>query len=140
MSYNKEYYQQYYLRRKALINTETRRQYNKEAAARWRLNNREAAMLSAAKARAKKAGLDFDINLSDFSIPEMCPILEIPLFFTEGLQADNTPALDRIDNSKGYVKGNVRVISHKANRHKADLSLEDIERLYIYTTPLKKLA
>ncbi len=109
----------------------------KESVRRWRTNNREASMLCAAKARAKRLGLEFDLDLSDIVIPKKCPVLGIDLKFTEGKQNQGTPALDRIDNSKGYIKGNVAVISHKANRVKSDLSFEEIKSLYLYAKPLK---
>ena len=38
-------------------------------------------------------------------------------------------SIDRIDASKGYVVGNVQIISHKANRQKSDASLSDILKL-----------
>jgi hypothetical protein len=128
-----EYANAWYHRNKERLKADpVRKERNRKSAADWRENNREKAMLSAAKARAKRFGLDFNIELEDIVVPSHCPILSIPLFFSKGLQTENTPALDRIDNSRGYVKGNVCVISHKANRHKADLSLEDIERLAQY--------
>ena len=37
------------------------------------------------------------------------------------------PSLDRIDGAKGYVKGNVRVISHRANMLKNDATIEELE-------------
>lgn len=77
-------------------------------------------LLMLAKYRAKKNGLDFDITKEDFSVPEFCPILEIPIFVCERGFSDNSPTIDRIDNSRGYVKGNVRVISWRANRLKCD--------------------
>ena len=43
-----------------------------------------------------------------------------------GAQGDNSPTLDRIDNSAGYVPGNVWVISSLANRCKNDLSADEI--------------
>lgn len=133
MTYNPEYHRQYYLLNKDKFKyNPARREYNRVASAKWRRLNREASMLAAAKARAKKRGWKFNIDVSDIIIPERCPILDIPLAFTEGKQNEGTPALDRINNFKGYVKGNVQVISHKANRHKADLSVEDIERLFAY--------
>lgn len=39
---------------------------------------------------------------------------------------DNSPSLDKIVPSKGYVVGNIQVISYKANRLKGDCSLEDL--------------
>lgn len=99
----------------------------------WRKRNPEKLHLNAARARAKRLGQDFNIDISDIVIPQRCPILDIPIIITRGRYTENGPSLDRIDNSKGYVKGNVRIVSCKANKHKADLSLEDIERLYKYS-------
>lgn len=70
----------------------------------------------------------FNIDLSDIVIPKVCPILGIPL--TKGVKrvpCNNSPSLDRIDSTKGYVKGNVQVISHRANRLKSDASLQELQ-------------
>lgn len=87
---------------------------------------------SSAKRRAKQKGLEFDIEVSDILIPELCPILDIPLFFTEGQKTPNTPSVDRVDNSKGYIKGNVKVISQKANTLKSSATLEQVRRIVKY--------
>lgn len=84
-----------------------------------------------AKRRAKRYNIDFTITESDIIIPEKCPVFDIPLFISD-MRTDNTPSLDRIDNNKGYIPGNVCVISWKANRLKGDLSLTDITLLYQY--------
>ena len=104
----------------------------RQSVRKWRENNREASMLCAAKARAKRLGLEFNLDVEDIVIPDRCPVLGIPLQFTKGKQTQGTPALDRIDNSQGYIKGNVAVISHKANRVKSDLSLSELKALYDY--------
>lgn len=83
-------------------------------------------LLSRAKTRAKKKGLLFDIEPEDVVFPEVCPYLGIPLQFNKGSPQDNSYALDRIDNTKGYVKGNVQVISHKANNMKRDATLTEL--------------
>lgn len=85
-----------------------------------------------AKSRAKKRGLDFDIELSDFEMPSHCPVFGIPIFPATGYRTDNSPSFDRVDNSKGYIKGNVRIISFLANCRKGDLSVEQIESLLKY--------
>ncbi len=81
----------------------------------YREANPKMVMLTGAKRRAKKFNLDFNINTGDIIIPKVCPVLGIPLFIGNGKICDNSPTLDRIDNTKGYVKGNVMVISFKAN-------------------------
>lgn len=85
-----------------------------------------------ARGRARKNKLDFDITPEDIVIPDLCPIRQVPLSFLGDVI--NNPSLDRVDNSKGYVKGNVRVISRKANMWKNDMSVKDIEVLYSYVT------
>jgi hypothetical protein len=90
-------------------------------------------MLKRAEKRAKDRGILFDIDLSDIDIPETCPILNIKLEVGKGRgPSDTSPSLDRIDPSKGYVKGNVMVISMRANKIKSDVLLEDIEKVLNY--------
>jgi len=74
------------------------------------------------KAAAKKRNLDFDIEMSDIVIPELCPILQKPI----KIKTRYAPSVDRIDNSKGYVKGNVWVISKQANTMKNSGSLGEL--------------
>jgi hypothetical protein len=45
---------------------------------------------------------------------------------------DGSPTLDRIDNAKGYVKGNVCVISKKANTMKNNATPEEVWKLSEY--------
>lgn len=84
-------------------------------------------LLNAARARAKKYGHDFDIDESDIVIPQTCPLLNIPLFVGEGRKSVkfNSPSIDRIDSTKGYVKGNVWVISFKANTMKSSSTFDE---------------
>lgn len=85
-----------------------------------------------AKYRAKKRDVEFDIELEDLEVPSHCPVFGIPLFFSEGKRTNNSYSIDRWDNSKGYVKDNVRVISWKANQYKGDLTIEEVESLLRY--------
>ena len=89
-------------------------------------------MLAAAKQRAKLKQIDFNLELNDFEIPEVCPVLGIKLIASKDNKSNNSPSLDRIDNSKGYVKGNVRVISWRANHIKTDATLSELESVVAY--------
>lgn len=89
--------------------------------------DKERHMWHAAKKRAKQKGLDFSIEVSDINIPKVCPILEIPLIRNNrGTKCGDSPSLDRIDTTKGYIKGNVWVISHRANTAKWNLTSKEL--------------
>lgn len=89
----------------------------------------EAKMFYAAKKRAKKNGLVFNLQLEDVVVPEFCPLLGLRLQTNAKGHAHNSPSLDRFDSSKGYVKGNVWVISHRANTLKGDASINELQTL-----------
>lgn len=86
-------------------------------------------ILQSAKRRAKMKGLPFSLEPSDIFIPSICPVLGIPLFFTKGGKADNTPSIDRIIPEFGYVKENVVMISWRANKIKNVASVEELEKI-----------
>ena len=97
-----------------------------------RHNNEDSikkALVRAAKARAKKKEIPFDITIEDFILPEKCPLLEIPLTVGYGSSQENSYSLDKIIPDLGYVKGNVWVISNKANMIKNNASLEELQLL-----------
>ena len=114
-----------------------KRQYIKgetksQGAQRRRLQDPQTNWIVTLRNRAQHKGLPFNITREDLVIPDVCPILKIPLIRGIGKATPNSPSVDRIDNTKGYLKGNVRIISFKANRAKGDMSLEDAERLVAY--------
>jgi hypothetical protein len=88
-----------------------------------------SGILSRAKYRAKQKGLDFNITKEDIIIPDKCPLLGITLIKNSDIQQGNSPSLDRIDPTKGYIKGNVWVISNRANTLKNDASLQELQTL-----------
>lgn len=83
-----------------------------------REKNYREQMVKGARRRAREQGLPFDLTVFDIIIPEVCPVLGLPLAMGEGRSRDNSPSLDKIDPAKGYVRGNVQVISDLANRMK----------------------
>lgn len=89
----------------------------------WEKRTPEQNMLAAAKHRAKKYDVPFNLELADIVIPERCPVFLVPFARNDH---NLCPQLDRIDPKKGYVKGNVAVISGKANRIKSDASAEEL--------------
>lgn len=76
------------------------------------------------KNRANRNNIEFNIDPEDIHIPTKCKYLDIELNWEDG--KDHLPSIDRIDNSKGYIKGNIQVISYKANRAKANLNKNEL--------------
>ena len=104
----------------------------KERTQRWVDNNQAKIFVDRAKRRAKKKGFEFNLTEDDIHIPTHCPVLGILMFRGEGVSGPNSPTLDRIDSSKGYIKGNVQVISKRANTVKNDASIDEIEKILAY--------
>lgn len=92
-------------------------------------------MYERAKSRARRYGVPFDIDPEDIEVPSLCPALSIPLVRSDDI-TDNTPSLDRINPSKGYVRGNIAVISNKANRIKSNAEAYEIESVAIWLRSL----
>ena len=81
------------------------------------------------RGNAKIRGIECDIIESDLpEIPEYCPVLPWIRLTSEvgnGRSAGSL-SLDRIDSSKGYVKGNIRFISDRANTLKRDATDQEL--------------
>jgi hypothetical protein len=90
-------------------------------------------ILMGAKSRAKERNIPFDLKLSDITIPKVCPVLGIPIFWGDK-QSDNTPSIDRVIPEKGYVLGNCHIISMKANRLKNNATVEELKAILEYIT------
>lgn len=88
----------------------------------------EKYLWNLAKARAKKNNIDFNIEIDDVVVPQFCPIFGLELKRNEKSILPNSVTLDRIDNTKGYVKGNVQVISYLANTMKNQATVEQLIR------------
>lgn len=88
-----------------------------------------------ARQRAKKFSVPFDLELEDVVIPEFCPVLGIPLEQTvQGRRGfhPNSPSIDRVIPEKGYVRGNVCVISNRANWIKRDATAAELRAIADY--------
>lgn len=122
---DKQYQRTWYIK-----NLERNRQVRRERAADWRENNWADRLYFGAKQRAKERGLPFDIEKSDVVIPERCPIFDVPF----ERKTEYAATLDRFDPTLGYVKGNVWVISRKANVMKNDATKEQLMRFAQWVT------
>lgn len=94
----------------------------------WAALNPEKTMLQRARRRAKELGMTFDLTPQDVVIPEYCPVLGIKLSRQESTK-DTAPSLDRINNTKGYIPGNVVVVSFRANRIKNDSTINELRKV-----------
>jgi len=88
----------------------------------------EVRLWTYAKNRAKTKGLPFDITPEDIIVPEVCPVF--------GTKLDD-PSLDRHIPILGYVKGNVYVMSNRANRLKSNGTFEEFEQVVQYLGGMK---
>ena len=133
----KEYLREYYQKNKdkwkkdgAWVQWEKPPGYHRKYA------NTIKGMLSRIKSQATKRGIEFNLVPEDITIPETCPVLGIKLeqrlTSGKGYADDNAPSVDRVDNSKGYISGNVQIISYRANSLKKDATLAELRALVNY--------
>jgi hypothetical protein len=92
----------------------------------------EKVLYWVAKNRAKNKGIEFSISIEDIVIPAKCPVLDIPLYASRGKAGPNSPSLDRIDNTRGYIPGNVCVISYRANLLKNNSTIGEMTQVLAY--------
>ena len=92
----------------------------------------------AARIHAVQKGIECTIRPEDIVIPTHCPVLGIPLVPKVGQGRKNrheigdSPTVDRVDNSKGYIPGNICVISGRANHLKSNATIEEVEAILRY--------
>jgi hypothetical protein len=89
------------------------------------------------RSSAKRAGMDFNLDESDFQqLPKKCPVLGIELNYDGACHDPGLASVDRINNSRGYVRGNVVIVSYRANALKRDATLDEMRRLLAFYGPL----
>lgn len=98
----------------------------------WSKDNPARILFLSTKHGAKKRGIQFELKFEDLVIPDRCPVLGIPIGFNGMTGRMSSPSIDRFDNSKGYTKENIRVISWRANHLKSDGTAEEIEMVLRY--------
>lgn len=101
----------------------------KKAAWDWKQTPVEKRIFNRIAARARKHNLAFNLTIEDINLPELCPVLKKPFIYGDW---EWTYSVDRIDNNKGYVKGNIIIVSNRANRLKNNATLEDFEAIIEY--------
>lgn len=102
------------------------------------------------KQRAKEKNIEFDLDIEYIKSiwTDICPVLGIPLkcaIFESGLTRktskarplDNSPTIDRIDPAKGYIKGNICIMSYRANMIKNCGTLEEHEKIVAFLQNIK---
>lgn len=81
---------------------------------------------SSLKQSAEKRGLEFSITKEDIPNPTHCCYLGVELAYDGTELTGASASVDRIDNSKGYVPGNLQTISNQANTMKGVATEEEI--------------
>ena len=90
------------------------------------------------KYRAKKKNLPFNLTYEYIKslVVEKCPILGLDLVYKASGKHDNTASLDKIVPCKGYVQGNVMILSWKANRIKTNATPEELMKVGLFCQQL----
>jgi len=86
------------------------------------------------RAKSNNIPCDLDEQYLAFIWTGICPVLKTPMRFGSDKDHEDYPQLDRVVPERGYVKGNVRWLSKKANRLKSNLTLADVKNLLTYLT------
>ena len=109
----------------------------------------------AKRAKSKRLGIEFTIKPEDIpgvkiretiteangrkytsweavEYPKVCPVLGIELDWGMNGNQPNSPSLDRIDPTKGYIPGNVMIMSGLANAMKQNATPEQLKQFSRY--------
>ena len=105
-----------------------------------KINEMERDMVYQARIRARKTGILCQIQPEDAIIPECCPVFDTCFQSGSRQSHPNSPSLDRVDPTQGYIKGNVAVISWRANQLKSDGTVEEHRKIAAYIQQIEKAA
>lgn len=99
---------------------------------RYRIRRLATAAITRAKLLNIECDGEFLLSLADNPIKQVCSCCDSELRFEHKAPRISTPSFDRVDNSKGYVKGNVAITCGKCNRMKSDITPEFLRKLSAY--------
>ena len=106
-------------------------QKDPERARKLRKKNRRKdhrqSLINSARCRAKSLKIPFSITKDDVIIPDRCPCFGTKLIQGEIKSYENSATIDQIIPGKGYVKGNIQVISLKANTMKSNATNKQLK-------------
>ncbi len=86
------------------------------------------------KYHANTRNLPFDITIEyawqQYELQKgLCNLSKVPIVFGRKAHTETTASLDRIDNTKGYIEGNIQWVHKKINQIKMDLQIDDFYNL-----------
>jgi hypothetical protein len=101
----------------------------------WRQSSLHEAMRL--KFRSKKRAAEhskhgWSLDFSDIDWPKTCPVFGIDLDYFTDVVTENSVSFDRLDSTKGYEKGNVAIISWRANRIKNNGTADEHRQIAEY--------
>ena len=97
-------------------------------------------LLSNIRRRCKVANIPCSLTVDDIVIPATCPVLGIPIYIGTGRPCDNSPSIDRVNPDGGYTKGNIIVVSQKANRIKSDATVYQLQQVFEFYRDLEAVS
>lgn len=113
----------------------------------WYYNSPVKRLIAAAKRRAKKRGVPFDLKPDDIlPLPKKCPVLGIELVYGRTGHGRSmyrnaaAPSLDRVVNELGYVKGNVIVVSLRANLLKGQATISELQKVAAFYSQWERVS
>lgn len=94
------------------------------------------------KRNAKRRKLKFNLELKDLleafeETKGKCPVFKTKFLYVQS-DREETISIDRIDSKKGYIKGNIVIVSQKANLIKSSATVDEIGRVYDFYKKLTK--
>jgi hypothetical protein len=94
----------------------------------WKNKPYVRKMFDRAKTRSTALGREFTITIDDIEIQDECPVFHVPYVYDP--KSPWVPSIDRIDSNKGYIPGNVMVMSWRANALKNNMTADEALALY----------